>query len=145
MIFDTTVIHWLFSSLQQTPWVKIFDNNTLALCLGGLGLLQRLPYARGMTILGGRIRKLSQHSSNFFVTHPPLRVSPLIWWGCRTSLGVIKLVQPPHQLLIRSQCKDKIDTIWRIKVTSLESERSGSKTSGDPARAARMKYSTDSG
>ena len=136
--FNTTVIQFLFSSLQKTAWVKISGNNTLALFS-----LTALT-CRGTSILDGRTRKLSQRTSNIFVIYPPLRVGPLTWGSGRTSLGVIKLAQPPHQLLVRPHCKDKIDSIWRIKITRLKSERSGSKTPGHPTWATRMKYSSDS-
>jgi len=78
--FNTAVIQWLFSSLQQTPRVKIFDNNTIAPCLGGFDHPKRLLYTeeRSSLYLEGRIRKLSQHYSDLLVVEPPLRIGPLI-------------------------------------------------------------------
>lgn len=100
---------------------------------------------RGGTTLGGHIRKLSQDPSNLVVIDPPLRVSPLVRRSRRTSLGVIELVQPPNQLLIRPDREDEIDTVWRIEIARLESERSSGKASGHTTWATRMEYGADGG
>ena len=98
-----------------------------------------------MVILGSCTRKLGQRPSDLPILEPPLRIGPLVRRSRGTSLGIIKLVQSPQQLLVRPDREDEIDPVWRIEVARLKSERSGGKTSGNPTGTTRVKYGTDSG